>query len=163
VTADSRFDEKSANIEVTYPPVLGPDKRACSRQRLLGADCRPLGEWPETAAGGIRRPFLLRNPLRITKGPASAQSQSISNEMLQSHNAVRQGLGLPTLAWSDRLAARAQDRAASLLAKNQFLHSPKSPYGENLFEMTGGRATPAHVVRAWASESRNYDLRIQSL
>ena len=37
------------------------------------------------------------------------------------------------------------------------MHRPKSPYGENLFEIDGGTASPAQVVRSWASESRDYD------
>src|SRR5579872_281311 len=90
---------------------------------------------------------------------AFAQSQSMSNEILQAHNSIRRGLGLPPLAWSEELAARAEEWARSLLAKNQFLHHPKSPYGENLFEMTGAHASPAQVVNEWAAESRNYDYR----
>jgi uncharacterized protein YkwD len=66
--------------------------------------------------------------------------------MLQAHNSIRRNLSLTPLAWSARLAARAQEWAQRLLVKNQFLHHPKSPYGENLFEMTGAHASPAQVV-----------------
>jgi pathogenesis-related protein 1 len=107
----------------------------------------------------IMRSGLHLSWLVIAAGTACAQPQSMSNEMLQAHNSIRRGLGLPALAWSDRLAARAQEWAASLLAKNQFLHSPKSPYGENLFDITGAHASPQRVVNEWASESRNYDYR----
>jgi uncharacterized protein YkwD len=61
------------------------------------------------------------------------------------------------LRWSDRLAARSQDWAGTLLARNQFVHRPNSVYGENLFEIAGATASPAQVVDAWAAESRNYD------
>jgi uncharacterized protein YkwD len=88
-----------------------------------------------------------------------AQFQSVSNEVLQAHNSIRRSLGVPSLTWSDALAARAQEWAESLLAKNQFRHQPKSPYGENLLEMTGAHASAAQVVSDWASESRNYDFR----
>jgi hypothetical protein len=55
------------------------------------------------------------------------------------------------------LAARAQDWADILLERRQFGHRPSSPYGENLFEITGATASPAQVVNAWAAESRDYD------
>jgi hypothetical protein len=37
------------------------------------------------------------------------------------------------------------------------VHRSEPIYGENLFEMRGASASPAQVVAAWASESRNYD------
>jgi uncharacterized protein YkwD len=83
----------------------------------------------------------------------------VSKEVLQAHNFIRRSLGVPPLTWSDGLAARAQEWAESLLAKNQFRHQPKSSYGENLFEMIGAHASPARVVEEWAAESRNYDYR----
>jgi pathogenesis-related protein 1 len=82
---------------------------------------------------------------------------SLAHEMLASHNAARARVGEAPLAWSDRLAARAQDWAGTLLARRQFVHRPNSTYGENLFEITGASASPARVVNAWAAESRNYD------
>jgi len=51
----------------------------------------------------------------------------------------------------------AQQWAETLLARKQFVHRPKSAYGENLFETVGAHASPAQVVREWASEARNYD------
>jgi pathogenesis-related protein 1 len=97
--------------------------------------------------------------LVVAAASAFAQSQSVSNEVLQAHNSIRRSLGVPLLTWSDALAARAQEWAESLLAKNQFRHQPKSPSGENLFEVTGAHASPAQVVGEWALESRNYDYR----
>jgi len=77
--------------------------------------------------------------------------------MLAAHNAVRARAGTAPLTWSDGLAARSQDWADTLLTRKQFVHRPKSAYGENLFEITGASASPAQVVHAWAAESRNYD------
>ena len=79
--------------------------------------------------------------------------------MFQAHNSIRRNLGLPPLAWSDRLAARAQEWAQNLLATGKFMHNPKTPHGENLYEITGAQALPDEVVRAWASEARDYDYR----
>jgi uncharacterized protein YkwD len=79
--------------------------------------------------------------------------------MLAAHDAVRARVGVAALAWSDRLAARAQDWADTLLARRQFVHRPNSAYGENLFEITGANATASaeQVVNAWAAEARDYD------
>ena len=83
----------------------------------------------------------------------------LAGDMLDAHNAVRGQLRLPPLVWSDRLTERAQDWANTLLARNQFSHRPNSPYGENLFEITGAPATSAQVVKAWAGEARDYDYK----
>src|SRR3984957_8841113 len=88
-----------------------------------------------------------------------AQSPPLARDMLAPHNMVRARAGIPPLAWSDRLAARAQDWADTLLAQNRFDHRPNSNYGENLFEIRGGAASPAQVVRDWAEEARDYDYR----
>ena len=84
---------------------------------------------------------------------------SLAHEMVALHNDIRARVRVPPLIWSDRLAARAQDWADNLLDHGQFFHRPKSPYGENLFEITGVEASPAQVIDAWASESRDYDYR----
>jgi uncharacterized protein YkwD len=77
--------------------------------------------------------------------------------MLAAHNALRATVKIPPLTWSDKLAARAQEWAVTLLARGEFIHRPKSPYGENLYDITGAPASPERVVDAWASESRDYD------
>jgi uncharacterized protein YkwD len=83
----------------------------------------------------------------------------MAREILAAHNAVRARVGTAPLAWSDRLAGHSQDWADTLLAHRQFVHRPKSSYGENLFEITGAAASPGQVVNAWAAESRNYEYR----
>jgi len=103
----------------------------------------------------MRHTFWL---LILLAGTGGAQSL-LQRDMLAAHNAVRSRVGLGPLAWSDRLAARAQDWAGTLLARQQFVHHPNSAYGENLFEITGAAASPAQVLNAWAAESRNYDYR----
>ena len=99
--------------------------------------------------------------LVMAAGAVSAQSQSPVREMLQAHNSIRQGLGLPALAWSDRLAAVAQEWAETLLKRNEFFHRPKSRYGENLYRINGrnASASAAQAVQDWAAEARNYDYR----
>ena len=86
----------------------------------------------------------------------------LADSILAAHNAVRRSVGVPPLAWSERLAAVAQEWADYLAAHQQFFHRRNSHYGENLFEITGGRATPANVVNDWAAESRNYEYRVNA-
>jgi uncharacterized protein YkwD len=81
----------------------------------------------------------------------------MSREMLAAHNAVRARVHVAPLVWSDRLAVRSQEWASTLLERGQFAHRPNSPFGENLFEITGAPATAARVVNDWAEESKNYD------
>jgi pathogenesis-related protein 1 len=88
-------------------------------------------------------------------GP-SVERVSLAGSMLAAHNAVRQAVGVPALTWSVELATFAQQWANQLVARGQFAHRRNSPYGENLYEITGARTTPSEVVDQWASESKNY-------
>ena len=83
----------------------------------------------------------------------------LPGDMLSAHNDVRLHAGVPLLAWSNRLAAHAQDWANTLLSRRQFFHRPNPRYGENLFEIVGATASPAQVVHEWASEARDYNHR----
>jgi pathogenesis-related protein 1 len=82
--------------------------------------------------------------------------------MLSLHNALRADIRIPPLQWSEALASQAQEWANTLLARRQFMHSSDPQYGENLFDITGVRATPALAFRFWASESSNYDYSTNS-
>jgi uncharacterized protein YkwD len=94
--------------------------------------------------------------LILLAGTGGAQS-FLKRDMLAAHNGVRARAGVASLAWSDRLATRAQDWANTLLARRQLAHRPNSAYGENLYEISGATASAAQVVNTWAAESRNYD------
>jgi len=104
----------------------------------------------------MRHTFWL---LIVLAGTGGAARSSLERDMLAVHSAVRARVGMAALAWSDRLAAHSQDWANTLLARRQFVHRANSPYGENLFEITGAAASSAQVVNAWAAESLNYDYR----
>jgi pathogenesis-related protein 1 len=90
-------------------------------------------------------------------GQAHPAAPPLARDMLAAHNAVRARLRLRPLAWSGRLESWARIWAEVLLQKHDFAHRPNNPFGENLFAVTGGRTTPAHVVQAWASEASDYD------
>ena len=94
---------------------------------------------------------------------AQITAETISREMLAAHNQVRAEVRLPPLTWSPELAAVAQQWANDLVASGKFAHRPKHQYGENLFEIRGGRSSPAEVVASWAAEARDYNLVSRSL
>jgi uncharacterized protein YkwD len=82
-----------------------------------------------------------------------------NHEMLAAHNSARARVGVPPLVWSEAMAERAQRWANTLLARGDVAHSPKSPFGENLYEIRGAFASPREVVKAWVDESAGYDYR----
>jgi hypothetical protein len=91
--------------------------------------------------------------------PANRAPSSLSQDILAAHNAVRSRVGVPPLAWSAALATVAQQWANYLIATNGFSHRPDNRYGENLYSLSGGAASPAEVVATWAAEGRGYDVR----
>jgi uncharacterized protein YkwD len=97
--------------------------------------------------------------LTATAADPPRELSQLAQDMLTAHNGYRTRLNLRPLKWSDKLAAVAQSWADSLLKRRQFQHQGLTGYGENLFEMRGGTATPDDVVHDWASESLDYDYR----
>jgi pathogenesis-related protein 1 len=87
----------------------------------------------------------------------ASSADEIAREMLDAHNAARAGVGVPPLAWSNKLEAVAREWAESLAASGAFRHRPNSDYGENLCDIRGGKATPAQVVNEWTAEAKDYD------
>lgn len=88
-----------------------------------------------------------------------APPASLSRAMLDAQNGVRARVGEPPLAWSPQLAAFAQDWANRLIVTRSFGHRPNDRYGENLYAVSGGAASPRQVVDAWTVEARDYDIR----
>jgi uncharacterized protein YkwD len=87
---------------------------------------------------------------------APAKPTASAQQMLDAHNAVRAKVNVPPLAWSQHLAAIAQEWARHLIASGEFAHSHNAETGENLYEIQGATASPDAVVKAWADEVRNY-------
>jgi uncharacterized protein YkwD len=79
--------------------------------------------------------------------------------MVEAHNRVRASVGVDPLVWSDRLAVVAQGWADQLAAEGRLRHRASPRYGENLYLISGGQATPNDVVGAWAAEQSDYDYR----
>jgi len=87
----------------------------------------------------------------------AANPGSFAHDMLAAHNAVRSRAGVPRLVWSERLAKAAGQWGDMLVRRNQFAHNPKTPYGENIFEIVGAPASPAEIVSDWGSEEQDYN------
>ena len=81
----------------------------------------------------------------------------IERDMLAAHNAVRARVGVAPLVWSKELESAARQWAEKLVSAGEFSHSPDSPYGQNLFEIRGRRASPPQVVQNWSAEAKNHD------
>jgi hypothetical protein len=60
------------------------------------------------------------------------------------------------MAWSNSLAAFAQQWADSLARSGKFVHRSESGHGENLFEIRGGKAVPSQVVGSWVDEKKDH-------
>ena len=86
-----------------------------------------------------------------------AFAPTMPDQMVAAHNAVRARLHLPPLVWSEKLAKAAQEWANTLVKEGAFHHPAKSPWGQNLYEVTGGEFLPEQIVSGWASEASKYD------
>jgi pathogenesis-related protein 1 len=107
-------------------------------------------------------PYTPRDPPVGNQYDPNSQGRSpvlITQEMQDAHNAIRSRVGLPPLVWLDQLAKVAQDWANHLIATGALSHRPNNRYGENIYAISGGHATPVEVVDSWAREAREYDIR----
>ena len=92
--------------------------------------------------------------LTMQFGQAAA---TMPKDMVAAHNEYRSRVGSPALAWAADLAKRAQEWATKLIEAGTYAPRNDGQSGENLFEISGGTASPKQVVAAWASEEANYD------
>ena len=97
--------------------------------------------------------------LLLTALASAVGETTLARDFLAAHNSARAKVGAPPLVWSERLAATAQEWADHLASVGGFEHRPKTKYGENLFEMRGGKSTAAEVVEKWMSEAANFDYK----
>ena len=77
-------------------------------------------------------------------------------ECLNAHNKYRAEFGCPKLTWSSALAARSEQWAVRLIRQGRYELRRDGVFGENLFEISGGLATPSQVISAWMAEEANY-------
>ena len=93
---------------------------------------------------------------------AASPNSAIAKDLLAAHNRYRANIGTPPLVWSDKLASRAQQWATTLIEREMYEPRRYGQFGENLFEISGGYATPTSVVAAWMSEKANYNHQTNS-
>jgi len=99
------------------------------------------------------------NLLLLVLQTGTVSSDSLARGFVEEHNTYRSRVGSPPLVWSDKLAEGAEAWAANLLASGRFAPRREGHLGQNLFLISGGKATPASVVAAWMSEEKNYNYR----
>ena len=125
--------------------------------------CARSSSWSQSVvSGSAQAQYAPLDPLNGSQYVTPAQDRSstpMSQAMLDAHNAIRARVGVPPLVWSDQLAQVAQDWANHLIATGALSHRPNNRYGENIYAISGGHATPAEVVDLWAKEARGYDIR----
>jgi pathogenesis-related protein 1 len=111
----------------------------------------------------MRRKWLGVFGLLLLTFVNEASSQGlVANDFLAAHNRGRAKVGTRPLAWSDTLASEAQQWATSLMDRGMFAPRRDGRFGQNLFEISGGHATPARVLDAWMSEESNYNHQTNS-
>lgn len=145
--------------EPGHPASDAPDAapRYAPQQSGYGyaAPAQPYGAPPTELTPPPFPPPQASPPQQAYAAPGAVPARPL----LAAQNAVRAAVGDPPLRWSNRLAGVARQWANHLVATGEFQHHLGDKYGENLYEMTGGTASPRQVVAAWADEARNYDLR----
>ncbi|BAQ64317.1 CAP family protein [Geminocystis sp. NIES-3709] len=106
----------------------------------------------------INRELILLISVAIAISPTNKVfSQSINQEIVNTHNQWREKVGAPPLSWSNQLAQTAQDWANQLASQGgNIYHRPNNSYGENIFWISGKQATPSEVVNAWGSEIKYF-------
>lgn len=87
------------------------------------------------------------------------QASTLSRPLLVEHNAERNRIGVPPLAWNDRLARDAQAWAQQLAREGWLRHASRQESGgagENLWMGTAGYFPPEAMIRAFVEERRHY-------
>jgi pathogenesis-related protein 1 len=90
--------------------------------------------------------------------PSPAAATSIEQQMLDAQNAVRARVGVRPLVWSDKLTRVAQEWADRLVKEGSVRHRPNSPWGQNLYDVTGSEYLPQQIVNGWAAEAKDFDV-----
>lgn len=93
---------------------------------------------------------------------ALAVAPSMPEQMLDGHNTLRARFGIKPLVWSDKLARAAQEWANRLVKERAFRHRPNSPFGQNLFDVTGGEFQPQQIINGWAAEAKDFNYAANS-
>ena len=92
--------------------------------------------------------------------PLAAQRVNpFAMELLEEHNRARAAVGVPRLAWSNRLAREAQAWAEELARRGHMVHADRSTRngaGENLWMGSAGRYSAQTMVDGFVAEQRHF-------
>lgn len=87
----------------------------------------------------------------------TSPTDNFADRALAAHNRERAALGLPRLAWSDRLAADSQAWADRLGRIGHLAHPAGDvPEGENLWAGTRAFFSVEQMIDYWLDERRNF-------
>jgi len=97
----------------------------------------------------------------LASGPAMSPppERGLAAPILAIHNRERTRVGVPPLAWSERLAGEAAAYAPALVAMGGLEHSDydtRPGTGENLAMGTRGHYSPADLTELWADERSGF-------
>jgi uncharacterized protein YkwD len=88
---------------------------------------------------------------------APVERGGFSDRLLAAHNRERARLGIPGLAWNDRLAGQAQQWANSLARRRAFEHARGlRGVGENLWTGTTGFYSPEEMIGGFIEEAQHF-------
>jgi uncharacterized protein YkwD len=107
----------------------------------------------------MKRPVILLALLCPAQVDAQVPDVRLDRGMLAVHNRERALVGVPALAWDQRLAADAAAYAARLASAGRFEHSPRASrpgVGENLAMGTQRSYSPVRLAETWVAEKRAF-------
>ncbi|WP_312490579.1 CAP domain-containing protein [Sphingomonas sp.] len=124
---------------------------------LFLSSCGPVV--PATPLSGEARPARVVEQ-RLSDSPAPRGAGLLRQAMLNGHRAARAEVGLPSLTWSDSLAASALAYAQDLARTGRFQHAEQvqgpTRQGENLWTGTRGAYRYDEMMGHWRAEQRNF-------
>jgi len=105
----------------------------------------------------LRLALIAASASLLASAPVLAQDRpAFAEEVLAAHNEARADMGVPPLAWNDKLAADAAAWAQRLSGHATLRHSGVSDQGENLWLGTRDYFDAATMVSHWVEEKAHY-------
>jgi pathogenesis-related protein 1 len=95
--------------------------------------------------------------LALAMAAATAAAQNSPRDFVRLHNAARTAVGVGPVSWDNTVAAYARRYAEKRRGDCALVHSRNSPYGENIFWGSSGKAwSAADAVALWVGEKKYY-------
>ena len=103
--------------------------------------------------------ILIAALLSSTTPPPHSRATPLAESLLAIHNRERAEVGVPPLAWDERLAAEAASYLPELIDLGDLEHSDAAmngETGENLAMGTAGHYSPEALTELWVDERRSF-------